>query len=267
MRTMFRDHPDRRIIVASFASHLHRVQQVSQAAINAGRRVAFLGRSMTQNVALAREMGLLDVPTDRVIDIEEVPRYAPGEVCVVCTGSQGEPLSALALMAAHEHKYIKVSEEDVVVISAHAIPGNEFVYARDRLLYRAAPSDPRWERVYPRLARAGEELKFLLDIVQPDWFVPVHGVTPPKHALAGGRRRSRPRAREDGDAQLTSRRDRRTGGGAPRGPAATSTSTASLAMWVSGCCVTGATSPKRDSWWSSSRSTRQRGRSSPVPRS
>ena len=85
---------------------------------------------MTQNVALAREMALLDVPTERVIDIEEVPRFAPGEVCVVCTGSQGEPLSALALMAAHEHKYIKVSEDDVVVISAHAIPGNESNVAR-----------------------------------------------------------------------------------------------------------------------------------------
>ena len=101
------------------------MQQVSEAAINAGRRIAFLGRSMVHNIALAREMGLLDVPTDRIIDIEEVPRYAPGEVCVICTGSQGEPLSALALMAAHEHKYIKVSEDDVVVISAHAIPGNE----------------------------------------------------------------------------------------------------------------------------------------------
>src|SRR5207237_4146346 len=99
MRGMFRDYPDRRLIVAAFASHLHRVQQVTEAAVNAGRRVAFLGRSMTQNVALAREMGLLNIPTERIIDIEEVPRYAPGEVCVICTGSQGEPLSALALMA------------------------------------------------------------------------------------------------------------------------------------------------------------------------
>src|SRR5215218_2433234 len=125
MRAMFRDYPQRRVIVASFASHLHRVQQVCEAAVNAGRRIAFLGRSMTQNVALGREMGVLDIPAARIIDIEEVPRYAPGEVCVVCTGSQGEPLSALALMAAHEHKYIKVSDDDVVIISAHAIPGNE----------------------------------------------------------------------------------------------------------------------------------------------
>jgi ribonuclease J len=178
MRTMFRDHPDRRIIVASFASHLHRVQQVSQAAINAGRRVAFLGRSMTQNVTLAREMGLLDVPTDRVIDIEEVPRYAPGEVCVVCTGSQGEPLSALALMAAHEHKYIKVSEDDVVVISAHAIPGNESNVSRViDSLYRAGAEVIHGGNAGVHVSghASQEELKFLLDIVQPDWFVPVHG--------------------------------------------------------------------------------------------
>jgi ribonuclease J len=178
MRAMFRDYPDRRLIIAAFASHLHRVQQVCEAAVTAGRRIAFLGRSMTQNVALAREMGLLDVPTERVIDIEEVPRYAPGEVCVVCTGSQGEPLSALALMAAHEHKYIKVSEDDVVVISAHAIPGNESNVARViDSLHRAGA-----EVVHGGMAgvhvsghASQEELKFLLDLVQPEWFVPVHG--------------------------------------------------------------------------------------------
>src|SRR5215470_10481831 len=91
MRELFRDHPDRRVIVASFASHLHRVRQVTEAAVASGRKVAFLGRSMVQNVAIGREMGILDVPVASVIDIEEVPRYAPGEVCIVCTGSQGEP--------------------------------------------------------------------------------------------------------------------------------------------------------------------------------
>jgi ribonuclease J len=178
MRAMFRDYPDRRLIIAAFASHLHRVQQVCEAAVTAGRRVAFLGRSMTGNVALAREMGLLDLPTERVIDIEEVPRYAPGEVCVVCTGSQGEPLSALALMAAHEHKYIKVSEEDVVVISAHAIPGNESNVARViDSLHRAGAEVMHggMAGVHVSGHASQEELKFLLDLVQPEWFVPVHG--------------------------------------------------------------------------------------------
>ena len=178
MRTLFREHEDRRIIVASFASHLHRVKQVCDAAVNAGRHVAFLGRSMTQNVSLGREMGILDVPTSRVIDIEEVPRYAPGEVCVVCTGSQGEPLSALALMAAHEHKYIKVSEDDVVVISTHTIPGNESNVSRVLdSLHRAGAEVIHGGNAGVHVSghTSQEELKFLLDIVQPDWFVPVHG--------------------------------------------------------------------------------------------
>jgi ribonuclease J len=178
MRTLFREHEQRRIIVASFASHLHRVKQVCDAAVNAGRRVAFLGRSMTQNVSLGREMGILDVPESRVIDIEEVPRYAPGEVCIVCTGSQGEPLSALALMAAHEHKYIKVSEDDVVVISAHAIPGNESNVSRVLdALHRAGAEVIHGGNAAVHVSghASQEELKFLLDIVQPEWFVPVHG--------------------------------------------------------------------------------------------
>src|SRR3954453_3176698 len=125
LRSVFRDYPNQRLIVASFASHLHRVRQVAEAAVNAGRKVVFLGRSMVNNVALGREMGMLDIALSSVIDIDEVPRYAPGEVCIICTGSQGEPMSALSLMAAHEHKYVKISEDDVVVISAHAIPGNE----------------------------------------------------------------------------------------------------------------------------------------------
>jgi ribonuclease J len=178
MRMVFRDHSERRIVVASFASHLHRVRQVADAAVTAGRRVAFLGRSMVQNVALGREMGLLDIPSERVIDIEEVSRYAPGEVCVICTGSQGEPMSALSLMAAHEHKYLKVSEDDVVVISAHAIPGNEYSVARViDSLHRAGAEVIHGGNAGVHVSghASQEELKFLLDLVQPEWFVPVHG--------------------------------------------------------------------------------------------
>ncbi len=178
MRAVFRDHPDRRIIVASFASHLHRIRQVCEAAVGAGRRVAFLGRSMVHNVTLGREMAILNVPGDRVVDIDDVARYAPGEVCIVCTGSQGEPMSALALMAAHEHKYLKISADDVVVISAHAIPGNEANVGRviDALLRAGAAvlhggSAP----VHVSGHASQEELKFMLNLVRPEWFVPVHG--------------------------------------------------------------------------------------------
>jgi ribonuclease J len=178
LRDLFRDYPNRRFVVASFASHLHRVQQVAAAAISAGRRVAFLGRSMVHNISLAREMGLLNIPVDRVIDIEEAPRYAPGEVCVICTGSQGEPLSALALMASHEHKHVKVSEDDVVVISAHAIPGNEANVARViDSLHRAGAEVVHGQNRHVHVSghASREELKFMLDLVRPEWFVPVHG--------------------------------------------------------------------------------------------
>jgi len=178
IRDLLRDHPDQRLIVASFASHLHRVEQVAREAVAAGRKVAFLGRSMVHNVTLGREMGLFGVAADQVIDIDEASRYAPGEVCVICTGSQGEPMSALALMAAHEHKHVKVSEDDVVVLSAHAIPGNE--QNVDRVidsLTRAGADVVHGSEAHVHVSghASREELKFMLDLVRPEWFVPVHG--------------------------------------------------------------------------------------------
>ncbi|MDQ6854881.1 MAG: ribonuclease J [Actinomycetota bacterium] len=178
MQDLFRSHQRRRFIVACFASHLHRVQQVARAALDAGRHISFLGRSMAQNVTLAREMGLLDVPSGRVVDIEDAAKYEPSELCIICTGSQGEPMSALSLMAAHEHRWVKVSEDDIVVISAHAIPGNEANVSRviDSLHRTGA------EVVHGGTApvhvsghASREELKFMLNLAQPEWFVPVHG--------------------------------------------------------------------------------------------
>jgi ribonuclease J len=178
LRSVFRDYPNQRLIVASFASHLHRVRQVAEQAIAAGRRVAFLGRSMVHNVALGREMGLLEIPSERVIDIEEVARYAPGEVCVICTGSQGEPMSALSLMAAHEHKWVKISDDDVVVISAHAIPGNETSVTRViNALYHAGAEvvHDGNAKVHVSGHASQEELKFMMNLLSPEWFIPVHG--------------------------------------------------------------------------------------------
>ncbi|MFA5884705.1 MAG: ribonuclease J [Acidimicrobiia bacterium] len=175
---ILRDHPDKRVIVASFSSHLHRVAQVVQAARATGRKVAFVGRSMLQNTAFARELGMLELPGDEVIDIDEVSRFAPGEVCIVCTGSQGEPMSALSLMAAHEHKHVKVSSDDVVVISAHAIPGNETNVSRViDSLYRAGADviHDKTAPVHVSGHASQEELKFMLSLTRPDWFIPVHG--------------------------------------------------------------------------------------------
>src|SRR3954447_2594932 len=178
MRTLFREREDKRFIVASFASHLHRVQQVAEAALASGRYLAFVGRSMANNVTLAREMGLLRVPSDRVIDIEDSPRYPPGEVCIICTGSQGEPMSALSLMAAHEHKWVKISDDDVVVISAHAIPGNEVNVTRViNSLYQAGAEVVHDGNAPVHVSghASQEELKFVLNLLEPEWFIPVHG--------------------------------------------------------------------------------------------
>ena len=176
MRALFREHANKRFVVASFASHLHRVRQVVDAAVGAGRKVAFLGRSMTQNVTLAREMGVLHIPDASLVDIEEVSRFAPHEICIVCTGSQGEPMSALALMSAHEHKYVKIGADDIVVISAHAIPGNESNVSRviDGL-HRAGADVIHGGRVHVSGHASQEELKFVLTLLRPEWFIPVHG--------------------------------------------------------------------------------------------
>jgi ribonuclease J len=178
MRALFREREGKRVVVASFASHLHRVQQVAEAALAAGRSIAFVGRSMVNNITLAREMGLLDVPVGKVIDVEEIERYSPGEVCVICTGSQGEPMAALSLMAAHEHKWVHIGKDDVVVISAHAIPGNESSVSRViDSLYRAGAEVVHGgnDDVHVSGHASQEELKFVLNLTSPEWFVPVHG--------------------------------------------------------------------------------------------
>jgi len=178
LRALVRQHEGRRIVVACFASHIHRVQQVIEAALAAGRIVATLGRSMAKNVALARQLGLLSIPDDALVDIDKVADLDPGRVCVVSTGSQGEPMSALALMAAGENKRLQIGPEDVVIISAHAIPGNEAAVSRviDGLHRRGA------EVVHSGLAPvhvSGHamrgELQTLLSVAHPEHFIPVHG--------------------------------------------------------------------------------------------
>ena len=178
LRSLFRSYEGRRVVTACFASHIHRVQQVVGAALASGRVVATLGRSMAKNVALARTLGLLDVPDDALVDIEKIDELEPGRVCVISTGSQGEPMSALALMASGENKWLKISDGDVVIISAHAIPGNEAAVSRviDDLHRRGA------EVVHSGLAEvhvSGHamrgELQTLLSVARPEFFIPVHG--------------------------------------------------------------------------------------------
>ncbi|MHB1988875.1 MAG: ribonuclease J [Acidimicrobiales bacterium] len=178
LRRIFDTHQDRRIIVACFASHVHRIQQLSDAAVAAGRRIALLGRSMVKNVSLARELGLLDIPAASVVEMEEVDRLSPGQICILSTGSQGEPMSALSLMAGGESRWLDIVDGDVVVLSSHAIPGNEWAVAKvmDGLARRGA------EVIHAAVAHVHEsgharqgELATLLSIARPASFVPVHG--------------------------------------------------------------------------------------------
>jgi len=177
LRDIVRD-AQRLVVIACFASHIHRVQQVVYAALAAGRKVAFLGRSMHQSVAAARSLDYLEVPDDSVAPIENVESMDPRSVVVCCTGSQGEPLSALSLMAAHEHKWVKLQPGDTVVLSSSVIPGNETAIHRTLDgLYRTGaevfhvPIAP----VHVSGHAAAEELKFMLNLVQPRWFIPIHG--------------------------------------------------------------------------------------------
>jgi ribonuclease J len=174
---ILRDAP-RLVVVACFASHIHRIQQVTDAARRSSRKVAFLGRSMHQSVKAARGVGYLDVPDEVIVLIESVEGMDPREVVVCCTGSQGEPLSALSLMAAHEHKWVKLQPQDRVVLSSSVIPGNETAIHRTiDGLYRTGADvfHVPMDRVHVSGHAASDELKFMLNLVRPRWFIPVHG--------------------------------------------------------------------------------------------
>jgi ribonuclease J len=167
-----------RLVAACFASHIHRVQQIVDAAVDAGRYVAFMGRTMVRNVPIADEMGLFNVPSDRVMPLEELLNLPPEKTAIVCTGSQGEPFSALSLMAAGEHKWVKVERNDTILISARPIPGNETKVSRvvNGLLRRGARVfHGNNANVHVSGHGAREELKTFINVVRPQAFVPVHG--------------------------------------------------------------------------------------------
>jgi ribonuclease J len=188
LRALFTAHRGRRIVTASFASHLHRIQQIADAAVADGRKVATLGLSMKKNVRLGRDLGVLDIPESSLIDIEDIDRYEPGQICVISTGSQGEPMSALALLARGENKFVKLGEYDTVILSSHAIPGNEANVNRviDELLRRGA------EVVHSGIADVhatghaqADEIKTHLSLLRPEWYVPIHGEY--RHMMANAR--------------------------------------------------------------------------------
>lgn len=175
---LFQSRKDQRIVVACFASHIHRVQQIADAAIANGRVIATLGMSMNKNVNLARQMGLLTIPDNKIRKIEEAEDIPDNELCIISTGSQGEPMSALARMATGDNKWLTIREGDCIILSSHPIPGNESSVSRviDGLLRKGAEViDSTTHDVHATGHAKAEELRVLHSIVQPEYFVPVHG--------------------------------------------------------------------------------------------
>ena len=174
-----------RVIAASFSSHIHRVQQICDAAVQAGRKVVVTGRSMITNTTIARELGYLVVDDKTIIDAAEAADLPPEKVLVMCTGSQGEPLSALARMANGDHRTVTVQRGDTVVIAATPVPGNE--KAVNRVINRLAKVGAKVAHrgsvhVHVSGHAASEELKLMLNLVQPRYFAPIHGET--RHLVA-----------------------------------------------------------------------------------
>jgi ribonuclease J len=167
-----------RVIVASFASHIHRVQQAIQIAHLHGRKFAVSGRSMQKNVNIARNLGYLDVPEGAMIKLTEIDNYRPEQILILSTGSQGEPLSALTRMAFDDHPQVGLHEGDTVVISAKAIPGNEVsvMTTVNRLLKSGATVIyGEASGVHVSGHAAQEDLRMMLNLLRPQYFVPVHG--------------------------------------------------------------------------------------------
>ena len=167
-----------RIIVASFASHIHRVSQVVEAAKKHNRLVGVAGRSMVRNVGIARELGYLDLPREMMVEARDMNRIPDSDIAVLMTGSQGEPLAALSRVAAGTHRSIEVGPGDTVVIAAHPIPGNERGVSRtiNNLMKKGA--DVHYsplEAVHVSGHGAQEEQKLVLALLKPKFLVPVHG--------------------------------------------------------------------------------------------
>ena len=169
---------DKRIIVTTFASNIHRVKQIIDAAEKNGRKVAVSGRSMVNNVNAAIELGVIEVPPDVMVDIQKVKHYPPEELVIVTTGSQGEPLSALYRMAFADHKNVAIGENDLVIISASPVPGNEEMVSNvvNELMRRGAEVITNKQAdIHVSGHCSQEEQKLIIGLTHPRYFLPMHG--------------------------------------------------------------------------------------------
>ena len=174
---IFRQAKDR-IIVATFASHISRIQQVANLAKRYGRKLAIAGHSMTENVKTARRIGILDIDDDMLVDLSRISSIPPHQLVIMATGSQGEPSAVLGRLATGQHRSLDVMEGDTIVVSAHTIPGNEETVSRtiNKLFQRGAeviydPISP----VHVSGHACQEEMKLLMSLTNPKYFMPIHG--------------------------------------------------------------------------------------------
>jgi len=167
-----------RLIVATFASLISRVQQVVDVAAEYNRKIAVAGRSMVNNTAMARELGYLDIPDEMMVDLRDVDKLPPDQVVIMATGAQGEPMAVLNRLATGRHHWLSIQQDDTVVLSSHTIPGNEEMIHEviNRLYQRGADVyyDPI-AQVHVSGHASQEEQKTLINMLQPRYFVPIHG--------------------------------------------------------------------------------------------
>ncbi|EGC03183.1 ribonuclease J [Ruminococcus albus] len=178
LEMLFAKAEGKRIIIATFASNIHRVQQIINNAVNTGRKVAVSGRSMVNVISVGIELGYLKVPDGVLIDIDMIGRYLPEQIVLVTTGSQGEPMSALSRMSMNEHRKVSITPQDFIIISANPIPGNEKLVTRvvnDLMKLGAEVVYEKMYEVHVSGHACQEEQKLMLSITKPKFFIPVHG--------------------------------------------------------------------------------------------
>ncbi len=168
----------KKIIVASFASHLHRIKQIIELSKEFNRKIAISGRSMKESIEIGRQLHYFNLPDEMIVEPFNIKHFNPSEITVICTGSQGEPLSALHLLATEQHRHLGIDPDDTVIIAATPVPGNERAVSRiinDIFKMGAKVFYEDVSRVHVSGHGYQEELKLLISIIKPQFFVPIHG--------------------------------------------------------------------------------------------
>ena len=186
LERIFSQYENKRLIIATFSSNVHRVQQIINTSARHNRKVAILGRSMVNVIGAATELGYMNLPDDVLIDVSEMKRYRPEQITIITTGSQGEPMSALYRIAFSEHNQVRINSSDVVILSSSAIPGNEklvgrIINALIRNGVRVVHDSSEDLHVSGHACR--EEIKLLISLLKPKFFMPIHGEY--RHLYAG----------------------------------------------------------------------------------